>query len=267
MGYCLTPANKANSLGQSKASLRSILPAGDLRRWAVRMIIPEYISKKLADNEKQAIEIINNAEKIITEFSTDNISLTYQISAPVPELTPDERACSMVFIFRYDHLPDIHEFTVGEHHGRHYLNEIDNIRAAINEYRTIFWNQRDPIYFGKISNIYRAKLVNRDPSKGLSITAKNNDGHDVTTDFVEHLDSTKKAIRKIIQNSDFDYIFNGVLQHSDGKFSTRLIEDYTNGNLNYILLKNMTLARHIKLLFQEYYKVISVLSFPRMGCL
>jgi hypothetical protein len=215
----------------------------ELGRWAAKMIIPENISKKLSDNEKQAIEIINNAEESITDFSTDNISLTYQISAPVPELTPDERACSMVFIFRYDHLPDIHE------------------------YRTIFWNQRDPIYFGKISTIYRAKLVNRDPSKGLSITARNEKGHDVTMDFVGHLDSRNKAIRKIIQQSDFNYIFNGVLQHSDGKFSTQLIKDYTNGNLNYILLKNMTLARHIKLLFREYYKVINVLSFPRMGCL
>jgi len=241
-------------------------PASGPKR-AGRMIIPEKISKKLSDNEKQAIEIINNAEESIAEFSTDNISLTYQISAPVPELTPDERACSMVFIFRYDHLPDIHDFTVGEHHGRYYLNDIDNIRAAINEYRTIFWNQKDPIFFGKISKIYRAKLVNRDPSKGLSITAKNKKGHDVTMDFVKHLDSKNKAIRKIIQQSDFDYVFNGVLQHSDGKFSRQLIKDYTNGNLNYILLKNMTLARHIKLLFREYYKVINVLSFPRMGCL
>ena len=231
------------------------------------MIIPEDISKKLADKEEQALEIIKNAEESISDFSTDNISLTYQISAPVPELTSDERACSMVFIFRYDHLPDIHELTVGEHHGRYYLNDIDNIRAAINEYRTIFWNKRDPIYYGKISNLYRAKLLNRDPSKGLSITAKNKKGHDVTMAFVEHLDFQKKAIRKIIKYSDFDYIFNGVLQHSDGRFSSRLIKDYTNGNLNYILLKNMTLARHIKTLFQGYYKVINGLSFPRMGCL
>jgi len=31
-------SNKANPLGQSKASLRFVLPAGDLRRWIVRGI-------------------------------------------------------------------------------------------------------------------------------------------------------------------------------------------------------------------------------------
>jgi len=114
------------------------------------MDIPDDIAKKLSDNEKKAIEIIDSAEKIITEFPVDDISLSYQISAPISELTADERARSMVFIFRYDHLPDIHNFTVGEHKGRYYLNDIDDIRAAINEYRTIFWNKKDPIYFGKM---------------------------------------------------------------------------------------------------------------------
>ena len=38
MGYCLTSANKANSLGQSKASLLLVLPADDLQREAMRQV-------------------------------------------------------------------------------------------------------------------------------------------------------------------------------------------------------------------------------------
>jgi len=44
-----------------------------------------------------------------------------------------------------------------------------------------------------------------------------------------------------------------------------MIEDYTDGTMNYILLKNLALARGVKSLFQEYYKVVKGLNFPKMG--
>jgi hypothetical protein len=229
------------------------------------MEIPEEIARKLSDNEAIATSIIEKAEALVSSFPTDSIVLTYEISAPTDVLTPEERARSMVFVFRYDHLPEISNLTVAQYRGRYFINEIDDIRAALNEYRTIFYNKSDAIYFGRISTIYRERLVNRDPRKGLSITAKDAKENDVTVDYVSHLDSRKKAIRAIISESDFDYIFNGVLQHSDGKYSRKLINDYTSGNLNYILLRNLTLARHIKFLFKEHYKVITGLNFPRMG--
>jgi hypothetical protein len=229
------------------------------------MKIPEEISIKLAENEAKAIAIIESGEKLLNNFSTESIDLTYTISAPTDVLTQEERAQSMVFVFRFDHLPEILEFTVAEHRGSYYINEIDAIRAALNEYRTIFYNQNDAIYYRKIGNLYRTKLVNRDPSKGLSITARNKEGTDVTSEYVSYLDSTQKAIKAIIKASDFDYIFNGVLQHSDKAHSRKMIEHYTNGSMNYILLKNLTLARSIKTLLFEYYKVVKAMHFPRMG--
>lgn len=226
--------------------------------------IPDEISRKLQDNEDEAELIIEAASKCITDFPIEEVALSYQTSAPTDVLTYEERAQSMVFMFRYDHLPEIDNLVVGEHRGRYFINEIDEIRAALNEYRTIFFNQRDAIYFGRISNVYRAKLINRDPSLGLSITAEKNNKN-VTDEYVAHLDSRNKAIRAIIKESDFDYLFNAVLQHSEPSMSKRLIDDYTSGKMNYILLRNLTLARHIKHLFKGYYRVVSGLSFPWMG--
>ena len=229
------------------------------------MEIPEQIATKLSANEAMAISVIKKAESLILEFPVEKISLTYESSAPTDVLTPEERAQSMVFVFRYDHLPEINHLTIGERHGRYFINEIDDIRAAVNEYRTIFFNQRDPIYFGRISNVYRDKLLNRDPRNGLSITARDEAENDVTLGYVSHLDSLKKSIHAVIRESDFDYIFNGVLQHSDGHHARRLIQDYTEGTLNYVLLRNLTYAQHIKHMFKEHYRVITALSFPRMG--
>ena len=227
--------------------------------------IPDPILNKLKENEENAHIIIEQANRLVTTCEFESYTLEYKISAPVDVLTPLERAISMVFMYRYDHLPEPNNFVVGEYRGRHYINEIDDIRAALNEYRTIFFNKTDSLYYGKISNSYRKKLINRDPAKGLSISAINKEKKDVTLEYVSYLDSTKKAIRYIIYASDFDYIFNGVLQHSDVKYSKKLIEDYTSGSLNYILLKNLALAKYVKLLFKEYFRVIGGLNFPRMG--
>jgi hypothetical protein len=229
--------------------------------------IPDKILNKLRKNENEAHSIIEEANKLIKDIDCSSISLKYKQSAPLDVLTPLERAVSMVFMFRYDHLPEYNDFVVGEHRGKYYINEIDDIRAALNEYRTIFYNKKDSLYYGKISNIYREKLLNRDARKGLSISAIDNKENDITLEYIAYLDSTKKAIRYIIDASDFNYIFNGVLQHSDIKYSNKLINDYTDGNLNYILLKNLTLAKCIKLLFKEYARIIGGLSFPRMGSL
>jgi len=229
------------------------------------MEIPDKISNKLSDNLADANRIIESSQECLLEIPSEKISFTYTTNAPIDILTPEERAQSMVFIFRYEHLPEITEFTVAEYKGRYFLNEIDDIRAALNEYRTIFYNNNDAIYYGRISNLYRAKLMNRDSSKGLSIIVNNEKDENITSEYIDYLDSTKNAIRAIIKASDFDYLFNAVLQHSDSGYARKLIKDYTSGEMNYLLLKNLNLAMSLKTLFSDYKQIINALSFPRMG--
>ena len=94
------------------------------------MKIPDEILAKLSENEAQANAIIESGVKLLDDFSSEGVGLTYTISAPTDVLTTKERAQSMVFVFRFDHLPEITKFTVAEHRGSYYINEIDNIRVA-----------------------------------------------------------------------------------------------------------------------------------------
>ena len=122
------------------------------------MKIPAPILTKLKKYEEDANTILLKAAEKITDFDTSSISLRVSSTAPLPMITWKEQAQSLAFIVRYEHLPELHDFVPGRHpSGRYYLNEIDQIRAALNEYRTIFYNQKDGIFYGTITNLYSYK--------------------------------------------------------------------------------------------------------------
>ena len=101
----------------------------------------------------------------------------------------------------------------------------------------------------------------------MRIEAVTRDDEDLSEEYLEHLISRKKAIRSAIAKSDFDYVFNGVLQHSDDKFAMQMVKEYTDGSLAYLLLKNLLIAQGLKEILSEHYKVINVMNFPKMGAL
>ncbi len=144
---------------------------------------------------------------------------------------------------------------------------IDQVRAALNEYRTIFFNKKDGIHYGSITNLYQRAFNRKHPHSSMKYEALSPDGTDQSVEYLTHLKSRKKAIQHAISKSDFNYIFNGVLQHSDGQYSMRMVKEYTDGSLSYILLKNLLIAQGIKDLLSEHYKVINVMNFPKMGSL
>ena len=236
---------------------------------AEKMEIPLPIREKLERCEKDARAILEEADALITDFETSSVGLRVSSSAPMPLMTWSEQAQSLAFIVRYEHLPELHNFVAGRHPrtGLYYLNEIDQIRAALNEYRTIFFNQKDGIFYGAITNLYQKAFSPDEPNATMRIEALTSDETDLSSDYLEHLRSRKQAIRSAIQKSDFNYIFNGVLQHTDDKFAMQMVKDYTDGSLAYLLLKNLLIAQGLKEFLSEHYKVINVLAFPRMGAL
>ena len=234
------------------------------------MEIPPDILQKLRDSEDEAHEILETVWKDVTEFDTTQIDIRISSSSPMPLMTNEEQAQSLVFVVRYEHLPEISSYVAGRHPetGRYYLNEIDDIRAALNEYRTIFFNHNDGIHFGAITNLYQRRFCPEDPNRApMIIQALTKEKKDLSAEYLNHLKSRKKAIRKAVEMSDFDFIYNGVLQHADGRHAMRMIKAYTDGSLAYLLLKNLTLAQGMKKLLNEHYKVIRILNFPRMGAL
>lgn len=233
------------------------------------MEIPPVILARLRACESDAHTILDEASKLITDFDVKRVGFRVTSTLPLPLMSYDLQAQSLTFIVRYDHLPKIDNFVAGLHRqtGRYYLNEIDKIRAALNEYRTIFFNQNDGIYFGNITNLYQRAFVTEPPGSSMRFTAIDCDGFDHSEAFLDHLKSRRKAIQYAIKHSDFDFIFNGVLQHSDGKYAMRMVESYTDGSLTYILLKNFIIAQGLKDILREHYRVINTLNFPAMGAL
>lgn len=232
------------------------------------MKIPPEILNKLQQSQSDARSILDAAWDEVTPFDFDNTSIKFSASSPLPLMSIEEQAQSLAFIIRYEHLPELDHFVAGRDptNGRFYLNEIGQIRAGLNEYRTIFYNQKDGISYGVITNLYQKGLCQRDSSIApMAIQVLNAKNEDVSADFLLHLKSRKKAIVKAVKNSDFDFIYNGVLQHSVSLHAMRMVRAYTDGSLAYLLLKNFIIAQGMKDMLSAHYRIIKMLNFPRMG--
>ncbi|WP_028114878.1 hypothetical protein [Ferrimonas kyonanensis] len=195
------------------------------------------------------------------------ISFRYEISAPRDVLTDFERAQSICFVARFDALPTIESVNVNEVNGKFYLNNVSEIRSALNEYRSIVQNKKDSIHYQKIHKFCREKLLNADHSKDLSITVNHESRGDITQEFAKYLDESCKAIRTIINHCEFGYIYNGILQHSDHRFSSRFLEEYSSGEANYTFIKHAFILGHIRELLSWHHRLYSALTFPKLGAM
>ena len=75
-----------------------------------------------------------------------------------------------------------------------------------------------------------------------------------------------KAIAEALSHLHLDYLYNGILQHSDEVFSSRFVKDYTSGELNYILWKHVHILSFIQELLAPYHKLfLNFLAFPKLG--
>jgi hypothetical protein len=231
------------------------------------MDIPPPILKRLVDCESEARSILAQAAELITDFDYAKVGFKVTAASPLPIMPFNLPAQSLTFVIRYDHLPEHSEFTAGRHpqSNLYYLNEIDLIRAALNEYRTIFFNQQDGIYYRTITNTYQRVFLSELPHSSMKYSAVDKDGIDHSELYLKHLSSRRKAIQRAIELSDFPFIFNAVLQHSDDKQALEMVKSYTDGSLAYTLLKNFIIAQGLKDFLKEHYRVIRALNFPAMG--
>jgi hypothetical protein len=88
---------------------------------------------------------------------------------------------------------------------------------------------------------------------------------DLSAKFAAILKEREKSIRKVIKLSDFDYIYNGFLQHSDSRFTARFRNEYTSGELNYVFIKNLSLLPYLKDALRWHHVILGTLTFPKLG--
>jgi len=226
---------------------------------------PEIIKERLLKTYKETNEIIEEALALQKTKIRGKISFKYEHSAQGDVLTPSERAQSVCFITRYEHLPILNKLNIIEKDGNYFIANIGFIRHILNEYRSIIVNEKDSVYFSKIHTFCHLKLSNRDPSKGLSISVDHKEKGDITDMFLQILGEKNKAIKLIIDRCEYDYIYNGILQHSDHKYTKRFLIEYNSGRINHSFIKHSFLLGLVKELLYWHYRLLNSLTFPKMG--
>lgn len=228
--------------------------------------LPEEINKRI---ESTTAEIDSLISKAVAEQKTSfsgGFQLSYRHSVLDADILSDfERAQSICFISRYEHLPEFKGVQIIEDSGKFYLDNIGYIRHILNEYRSIITNQSDSIHYSKIHFFCYKRLKNQDPTKGLSITVYNEKREDITETFLRILGERNKSIKTIISKSEFDYIYNGILQHSDHRHTQRFHEEYHSGKLNYVFIKHASLLGFIKDSLRLHYRILNQLTSPKLG--
>ena len=224
--------------------------------------------KKRFDQQCAELERITAyAEKIITVPWPKSVAFRYEINAARDLLTPFERAQSLCFVAKYDSLPKPEVVDIREHHGRYYPDNIDSFRQLLNEYRPIIQNAKDSTHFSHVHSLCRQKLRNSDPSVDLCISAIGPGDTDLTEQVTQHLDLSHKAIHWLISQLEFGYLYNGILQHADHKFTARYIREYTSGELHYVFIRHAFAANLIGTILNKHYRLLKVVSGPPMGSL
>jgi hypothetical protein len=117
----------------------------------------------------------------------------------------------------------------------------------------------------RAGSIPSGQQVKTDKSKGTEVRVLDVEQSDVTGAFTKRLGERNQAIRHSIGSFDYDYLYNGFLQHSDPKFSKRLFQDYVSGEINYLLWKYVLPLGVLTGLLRQYYMLMRFLTFPSLG--
>jgi len=227
--------------------------------------LPEPAKSRLLQTYEVTQQISDKADAILVTNLSGELSFKYEGSAPLPEMTRFERAQSICFVTRYKHLPTLKRPEIVERNGKHYLGNIEFVRHILNEYRSLVLNQDDSVYFANIHSFCHRKLANKDSSKEMSVSVSHETDGDVTDTLLKMIGERNKAIKYILKECEYDYIYNGILQHSDHKYTKRLIEEYHTGRLNHVYIKHALLLGQIKELLCWHYYMLNNLTFPKLG--
>jgi len=227
--------------------------------------VPQRIKDRLSAIEADAAKMVADLERGLGNDLVGTISFKISGVGLKTFLNEFETAQSVSFVTRYEALPTVDGVKLRFADGQYLLANSDFIRHALNDYRSLIQNRKDSVYYQKIHKLCREKLRNRDPSKTIVVQVQHGERGDVTKEFTEYLDGECRAIREVISQLEFDYLYNGILQHSDHRYTDRFWKDYTSGELNYVFIRHATILGFIKRSLKWHYQLLGSLTFPKMG--
>lgn len=216
--------------------------------------IPKKIIEKIESMNNELETLFANADKNITPFKC-KISFRITNSAPQDILTDEERSAFLNFVLKVKDTPNYDTPQIDTDGKKFLLGNVDLARHVINEMRPIIFNRTDATFYTKIHNTLAKMFVRENHGMGTKITVsklENGVESDVTKEYLTFMSQSRDAIKSILAQLDFDYLYNGILQHSDSRFFKRYEEDSHNGELNYILMKHAFVITRLKGYLRPY---------------
>lgn len=233
-------------------------------RWHGSKTVAE-VTERVERCNDGAAKLIESAWSLVSPPLPD-FRLKYSISAPRDILIPYERAQSLCFIAKYDALPEPQALHVEQFENVFVPTNLSAFRHVLNEYRSILQNKKDSTHYSRIHRLCRSKLINRDHSIDLSVTvydAKSEE--DITDLFLANLTQRNRAVSQLLGACEFNYLYNGILQHAEHSFTKRYIEDYTSGRLQYLIFGHALVCHTVRDLLYMHYTVLKYISGVRQG--
>lgn len=227
--------------------------------------LPDPIRIRLAKLQEGIDQIISSAEALLETQLPGPIGFQFVNSAPRDVLTPEERAQSVSFVTRFEHLPSSQTVEIVQRQQRYSIANMAYLRCALNEFRPLIQNESDSVYYQNIHRVWYGMLTLDDPSQGTTIRVTDKQENDVTPTYVQWLSERNKAITFVLRPLDYKYLYNGILQHANPTYSQKFLDDYVSGGLNYVLWKHVHVLGFIREMLEPYYLLIRFLTFPRLG--
>jgi hypothetical protein len=182
-------------------------------------------------------------------------------------MSPEERAQAISFVIRFDNLRDDIKVRMGPVGGKWHITNLWELRHMLNDVRPMIQNQKDSTFYTHVNATIQKRLRRTDKAEGMILRVLDESGNDVSGVYAAYLGENTKAIAAILNRLEYDYLYNGILQHADVKHSKRFLRDYTSGELNYILWKHVIVLGQIQYWLTPYYRVLRVLNNPALGSL
>lgn len=234
--------------------------------------VPESIRTRVGELRKEIDQIYNGA---MSKFSTViPSSLSFDMSGQASPawggdlMPPEERAQAISFVIRFDRLRDDVRCRFGLVNGEWHITNLWELRHMLNDLRPIIQIQKDSTFYTNVNATIQKWLRRANPAEGVLMRVfEGGTQTDVTLTYATYLGENTKAIAALLSGLEYGYLYNGILQHSDLHHSKRLLQDYTSGELNYILWKHVIVLGQIHYWLTPYYRVLNVLTFPQLGSL
>jgi hypothetical protein len=238
--------------------------------------IPEEViqrAKERLDKIKLEVsEIIDNAARDYKPMVMENFYFEVKgTAARASFFLPEDEIAFNSFLRKIKSIPSMENPALISENGIVKIKNIYQVRSVISELRPIFYNRKDSVYYISIHNKISRLLAGAydGGSVKISVFSKTPNGIvEVTKEFINELNGRKKFVRRSLESSDLDYLYNGVLQHSDSRFDERHQKEYLSGEINFVILKNGMLLENLQECIDLYRPCIECLwngGFPFPG--